>query len=248
MKNFRKIWDDEKNSWIKANKTMNKQDMYTAFMSRWPDSAVTFQALLNQRSRLKCSYGGCQKNPVSRRHKPLFSEHQKKGFIQIKIGEPSIWISKGRYIYQLAHPDYEYQKGDQFVFLDGDNRNFNPDNITVVSNKIMPVFNSMGGTIDGDAEATKIRIMQAKLKIAYLDLCEKKGLAKRYSKGGRVILGDANEKYKKRKANYSEEHKQELRKRAREWRKAHPLTPEQKARRKQYQHEWYLRKKERVYQ
>ena len=175
MKNFRKIWDDEKNAFVKSTKGMTPGDAYAAFLERYPGIDVTRVAFCNQRSRLGAA-GVCTNPHFARTPKPLYSEQIKKGLVRIKIAQPNVWISKAQFVYMQAHPDEDYSERSNYMFLDGDTRNFDPDNIARVSLKIIGIFNSMGGTIRGDAEATRIRLAQAKLKRATLDLGEKAGL------------------------------------------------------------------------
>ena len=174
MKNFRKIWDDEKNAFVKSTKGMTPGDAYAAFLERYPGIDVTRVAFCNQRSRLGAA-GVCTNPNFARTPKPLYSEQIKKGLVRIKIAQPNVWISKAQFVYMQAHPEEDYSERSNYIFLDGDTRNFNPDNIARVSLKIIGIFAQMGGTVRGNAEATRIRLAQAKLKSATYDLGEKIG-------------------------------------------------------------------------
>ena len=196
MKHFRKIWDEEKNEFIKTTKGMKNKEAYTLFLETFPEvTDVTKTAFANQRSRLGAA--GPSKNPsFTRAPRPLYSEHVKKGIVQIKIGQPNVWISKARWIYEQAHPEEDYTDRANYIFLDGNNRNFNVENIARIPLKLIGVFNGLGGTIPGNPEATKIRIAQAKLKMMCLDIGEKIGDVK-YVGNSRRFISDVNESARK---------------------------------------------------
>lgn len=167
MNNFRKIWDAETNGFIIENKSMNEDynAFYSAFMERFPDSGVTFTAFKNQVSRLKC--GRYRRKDFSTRIRPLYSEQEKKHYVRIKIGEPSVWISKAQWVWLATHPaeaweHFSNQKKYLYVFLDGNNRNFAPDNIECVERAIIGII-SQQFKLGTDPEENKIRILQAKI-------------------------------------------------------------------------------------
>lgn len=229
MKNFRKIWDDEKNAFVKSTKGMTPGDAYAAFLERYPGIDVTRVAFCNQRSRLGAA-GVCTNPNFARTPKPLYSEQIKKGLVRIKIAQPNVWISKAQFVYMQAHPDEDYSERSNYMFLDGNTRNFDPDNIARVSLKIIGIFNSMGGTVRGNAEATRIRLAQAKLKRATLDLGEKAGLVvtqghtrkfrEDVNAAARKQNAKAREYERQRKAS-DPEYREKLRTYSREWARAH---------------------------
>jgi hypothetical protein len=108
-----------------------------------------------------------------------------------------------------THPWEDFTDRSNYVFLDGNNRNFSPENIERVSLKVMGVFNLLGGCEKGDAEITRLRIAEAKLKLATLDAGEKLGLVCRYqSEGrknpGRAFIAERNEKAREYNKNNKE--------------------------------------------
>ena len=129
MKHFRKIWNEETNSFLISHKDMNKnyKAFYSAFMAKFPGCEVSYTAFKNQLSRLDL----CKttRSNFSTKQVPLYSEHQKKGYTFIKIAEPNEWISKSKWVYIATHPaeafeHYSTKQKYLYVYLDGNNRNF----------------------------------------------------------------------------------------------------------------------------
>lgn len=239
MKNFRKIWDDEKNAFVKSTKGMTPGDAYAAFLERYPGIDVTRVAFCNQRSRLGAA-GVCTNPNFARTPKPLYSEQIKKGLVRIKIAQPNVWISKAQFVYMQAHPEEDYSERSNYIFLDGDTRNFNPDNIARVSLKIIGIFVQMGGTVRGNAEATRIRLAQAKLKSATYDLGEKIGTVVTVGHT-RMFRKDRNEKARtyQRKAAADPERKKRRNEKAREYERQRKANdPEYREKLRAYSREW----------
>ena len=239
MKNFRKIWDDEKNAFVKSTKGMTPGDAYAAFLERYPGIDVTRVAFCNQRSRLGAA-GVCTNPNFARTPKPLYSEQIKKGLVRIKIAQPNVWISKAQFVYMQEHPDEDYSERSNYIFLDGDTRNFDPDNIARVSLKIIGIFAQMGGTVRGNAEATRIRLAQAKLKSATYDLGEKIGTVVTVGHT-RMFRKDRNEKARtyQRKAAADPERKKRRNEKAREYERQRKASdPEYREKLRTYSREW----------
>lgn len=91
---------------------------------------------------------------------PIGSERENKGYILIKIAEPNVWIEKHRYIYENIHgkvPD-----NYKVIFADKNKRNFNPDNLILVSDSEALIMNTHK-LIFEEAELTKTGSIVAKL-------------------------------------------------------------------------------------
>ena len=97
------------------------------------------------------------------RHKPIGSEHEKKGYIRVKIAD-GIWKYKHIYIWESIHG--ELPKGHLVLFCDKNNRNFDPNNLIAVSRKELVVMNRWA-LIYNNSDATKVgkTIAQIKMKI-----------------------------------------------------------------------------------
>lgn len=193
MKHFRKIWDKEKHDWIFAHKDLNRNESYGLFCKAFPDADVSKIAYFNERSRIgasRCDWVGKHNKTA----KPLYSEQIKKGYVRIKIAQPSVWISKAKWVYMETHPWEDFSERSNYIFLDGNSRNFAPDNIERVPLKLMGIFNLLGGTAE-TPELTRLRIAQAKLKYKTLDAGEELGLVVYNGKyGGRRFKEDRNAK------------------------------------------------------
>lgn len=253
MKDFRKIWNDETDGFLISHKHLcgvDYDELLRLFVERFPDSRMTKVAIKNQCSRLKI----CKKATYStpRRHRNLYEEQIKKGYVRIKIAEPNVWMQKNKWVYIETHPWEDCSERSNYVFLDGDNRNFNPNNIERVPLKVMGVFNLMGGCEKGNPEITKLRILNAKLKLAILDKGEEMGLVVKVdSKGrknaGRLFIEERNRKA--REYNSSPERKKIIAERARKYReRLKTENPEKYAemreKHKVYSKEYHKRKKE----
>ena len=213
MKKFRKVWTPEINEWLKTTKGMTPGEAYALFLKTYPDiKDVTRIAFCNQRSRMGAA--GPSYNPkFSRAPRSLYSEQIKKGYVRIKIAQPNVWISKAKWVYMETHPE-EYEicstTRANYIFLDGNTRNFHPDNIARVPLNIISIFNNLGGTIKGEPELTRLRLTQAILKSKILDKMEECGKVNKYATF-RSDKERAHEHYLKAKARPGyKEHQREV--------------------------------------
>lgn len=178
MNKFRKIWNEELNNYLLENKAVHPKEGYELFLKKYPKiKDVSYCAYKNQRCRIGASY--CSRPHGTTKSRPLYSEHLKKGYVKIKVAQPNVWMMKSKWVYLETHPwEYELVMNERanYIFLDGNNRNFSPDNIERVPLDIMGIFNNLGGTVEGNAEATRLRVLQVKMKKAMLDTGEKAGL------------------------------------------------------------------------
>ena len=215
MKHFRKIWDAEKNAFLMSQKGMNRREAFAKFCERYPDAGVTPTAFYNQRSRIGASDSVCRSRH-NRKPRPLYSEQTKKGYVRIKIAQPSAWVSKAKWVYMETHPWEDFTERSNYIFLDGDNLNFARDNIARVELKYMSIYNGLGGTIPGEPEANRVRIALAKLKFAEFNAKEKTGRASR-TKSGRVDIEKRNARARLYYANLTEKKKEAMREKRREY-------------------------------
>ena len=175
-------WTPEMLDFVKSTKGQDRETAYKAFCEKF--TGITATAFYNQRSRS----GVSPKKPhgTNKRAK-LYEERIKKGYVQIKVAEPSTWISKTRWVWEETHPGEQTEKTDNFIFLNGNNRDFRPVNIERIESKYRISFFKFGG-VDENPEVTKIRILQAKMRAAQLDLGEKIGTVKLCGKHGRYEI------------------------------------------------------------
>ena len=181
-KSKRLKWTPEMLDFVKSTKGQDRETAYKAFCEKF--TGITATAFYNQRSRS----GVSPKKPhgTNKRAK-LYEERIKSGYVQIKVAEPSTWISKTRWVWEETHPGEQTEKTDNFIFLNGNNRDFRPVNIERIERKYRILFLKFGG-VDENPEVTKIRILQAKMRAAQLDLGEKIGTVRLYGKHGRYEI------------------------------------------------------------
>lgn len=199
-------WKDEYIAFLfELTNVKSKKDRQIIFKEKFPESNFSINAVSVKMSEV----GACQKRKHSCNNRPLYSERTKKGYVQIKVAQPSVWWQKQRWVYIETHPE-EYndiEETDCYYFLDGNNKNFNPNNIVRVKRREQTVFQFLGGVVKDNPELTKQHILQARLKLAQLDVGEKLGLVADGG-GGRVFIDERNAKaraYQKKRYAESEE-------------------------------------------
>ena len=99
---------------------------------------------------------GARKTSFKKGHLPanskvIYSERlSKEGYIEIKVGL-NRWISKHRYIWE-QHYKKEVPKGKVVIFLDGNNRNFEIENLKLISRGALLILNLRYKHITKDRE------------------------------------------------------------------------------------------------
>lgn len=113
----------------------------------------------------KCKATMFKKGNIPANHRPIGSErvNRRDGSILIKVQDGHLqknWMSKSRYIYEQAHG--KIPKGHKVIFADGNNRNFDLDNLILVSNAEEFIMNQRK-LMSKDAEFTKTGVVIAKV-------------------------------------------------------------------------------------
>ncbi len=102
-----------------------------------------------------------QHQQIPEKHLPVLSEVKAKGgYIKVKIAEPNIWKLKQVFIYESSHGKID--KDSCVIFLDGNKRNFSPENLAEVSRGECLVMNRYHLRYK-NAEFTKTGIIIAKI-------------------------------------------------------------------------------------
>lgn len=245
MQHFRKVWTEEMHAWMRNNLKSPKSQMYQDFLSAFPEiKDVTLTAFLNECCRAGAVFYK-NKNSASRKARPIGSEQIKKGFVRVKVAQPNVWKFKSHIVWEQAHPGETVDsKKELVVFLDGNNRNFAPENLKKVSRKVIPVINNPqifgSSTPKGDPVEMKMRIAYAEHYLQLFDFYRKMGML---TPAG-ALKSRAAERARQRYQSLSPEEKAEYLAKARERRRNHPLTKEQKERIRIYQREWARKKRE----
>lgn len=135
----------------------------------------------------------------------LLTEREKKGYIQVKVAQPNVWKQKQVYLYEKEH-NIIVQKGKEVViFLDGNNRNFDIDNLYLLERKYLSQLNNMRSEESGREDVLEM-IELLKVKEKMLDLAEKVNLAS--------TIKDGKYTYRRLKSNANAH--------VREWAKKNP--------------------------
>ena len=113
----------------------------------------------------KCKATMFKKGNIPANHRPIGSERidNRDGSILIKVQDGHLqknWMSKSRYVYEQAHG--KIPKGHKVIFADGNNRNFNLDNLILVSNAEEFIMNQRK-LMSKNAEFTKTGAVIAKV-------------------------------------------------------------------------------------
>lgn len=118
---------------------------------------------------IRSKYGIILNNPRSvsgagqnrRGSKPIGTERERKGYIEVKVAQPNIWDQKQRYIWEKHH-NRKLKKNEVVIFLDKDNRNFDIENLAMVPRGLLGIMNT-NNWISENPEHTKLGIEAAKL-------------------------------------------------------------------------------------
>lgn len=113
----------------------------------------------------KCKATMFKKGNIPANHRPIGSERidKRDGSILVKVKDGQLqknWMSKSRYIYEQAHG--KIPAGHKVIFADGNNRNFDLDNLILVSNAEELIMNQRK-LMSNDAEFTKTGAVIAKV-------------------------------------------------------------------------------------
>ena len=141
--------------YIKSNCTLPRSELHTEFNSKFGRdvSRQNLEALCKRRGwmtgRTGCFKKGniphpdahpkgpnktsFKKGETPKNHKPIGSERvdSKDGFVIVKVAEPSKWKHKHRHVWEQINGPVPR---DRIVtFIDGNNRNFDPCNLALIS-------------------------------------------------------------------------------------------------------------------
>lgn len=93
-------------------------------------------------------------------HRPVGSERiSKDGYIEVKVAEPNKWRLKQRVVYEEAKG--KIPKGCTIIFLDGNKRNFDIDNLRCITRSELLYLNCNG--LNNSNEITETGILMARL-------------------------------------------------------------------------------------
>lgn len=100
------------------------------------------------------------KDNVPPNHRPVGSERiSKDGYIEVKVAEPNKWRLKQRVVYEEAKG--KIPEGCPIIFLDGNKRNFDIDNLRCITRSELLYLNCNG--LNNSNEITETGILMARL-------------------------------------------------------------------------------------
>ncbi len=100
------------------------------------------------------------KGNVPPNHRPVGSERiSKDGYIEVKVAEPNKWRLKQRVVYEEAKG--KIPEGCPIIFLDGNKRNFDIDNLRCITRSELLYLNCNG--LNNSNEITGTGILMARL-------------------------------------------------------------------------------------
>ncbi|MCM1221589.1 MAG: HNH endonuclease [Lachnospiraceae bacterium] len=169
-------WTEEMNSWLKErcparehgysdrraildelNAAFGTDFSLSAFVTHCYENGVQFGFVSSQ--------SGIPRGEKHWRHRPIGSFQVKKGYVRIKVAEPNKWMCYQRYVWEQSHPG-ESAEGMTVIFMDGDNRNFAPENLERVSRGELCVMAEMGHSKDMTREEREICLLRARVAIS----------------------------------------------------------------------------------
>ena len=103
-----------------------------------------------------------KKGDLPKTTRDVGSERQNKdGFIEVKIANPAVWRLKHHVIYEKYH-NSKVGRWDKVIFLDGNKRNFDINNLKKVSNSEQ-VYLSKTKLLGNNPQINKTALILAKL-------------------------------------------------------------------------------------
>ena len=151
---MKKLFTEEHKMWIKDNAAGIRNEKLTEMFNKQFNMNITVGQLKKFKNYHHISSG------LKSCNEPVGSERESKGYIVIKIAEPNVWIEKHRYIYESKYG--KIPKGYKVIFADKNKRNFDIENLVLVSNSEALILNT-NNLIYEDAELTKTGVLIAKV-------------------------------------------------------------------------------------
>lgn len=76
----------------------------------------------------------------NRGSRPIGDERIRKGYVEIKVKQPNVWDKKHRYLWEQYH-GRTLKRNEVIIFIDQDNRNFDIDNLMMITRAEMGEMN-----------------------------------------------------------------------------------------------------------
>ncbi len=123
---------------------------------------------MSQETKDKIKHTFFKKGHSPKNRKPIGSERINiYGYTEIKIKEPNVWVAKHRHIYEKENG--KIPKGFVVMFLDGNKRNFDLENLSLVERRTLTRLNQ-NKLISNDKDITQAEIHCINLGYVISDL------------------------------------------------------------------------------
>lgn len=167
--------------WINSRKEL-AEEINKRFGRKFTDKAVCSHCYENGIQLGLCySHSYVPRGEAHWRHRPVGSLQTKKGYVRIKVAEPNKWLQYQRYVWEQNHPG-QSAEGKTVIFMDGNNRNFDPSNLECVERGELSVMSAMGCTAESSREERELFLLRARLVCAKSKIFGSKEAAKRHNK------------------------------------------------------------------
>ncbi|MEE3344592.1 MAG: HNH endonuclease [Bacilli bacterium] len=125
------------------------------------NKGMKWDEYLPKKSQIKCSKTSYKKGNIPTNYKKVGSEKiNNDGYVVIKTKDPNEWELKHRYLYKKNKGDIP--KGYKIIFADGNKKNFDLNNLIMVSNGEEMMMNKFK-LFSKDKDITKTGTLIAKL-------------------------------------------------------------------------------------
>ena len=117
---------------------------------------------MSDETREKVKKTWFKKGMIAQNRKPIGSTRiTKDGYTEIKVADPNKWVLYHRYLYEETHGE-KLTKNDAIIFADGDQTNFDIDNLVKVSRANLLYLNNKKLIFD-NPELTKTGVNVSKV-------------------------------------------------------------------------------------
>ena len=131
---MKKIFNKEHENWIREKAAGIRNEKLTEMFNKRFNMSVTVGQIKKFKNSHHISSG------LKSCNLPVGSERESKGYIMVKVAEPNVWIEKHRHIYESMYGNIP--TGYKVIFADKNTRNFNPDNLILVSDAEALIMNT----------------------------------------------------------------------------------------------------------
>lgn len=150
-----RIFFDVHEKWLKENASGTRNEKLTEMFNKHFNMNVTIGQIKKFKNfhHISSGFKSCSL--------PIGSEREgKKGYILVKIAQPNVWLEKQRYIYESMYGSIP--SGHRVIFADNNKRNFDINNLILVSDAEALIMNTRKLRYD-NADLTKTGAIIAKI-------------------------------------------------------------------------------------